>query len=191
MPPKAKFTKQQIIDAAFSIVKTRGEEALTARALGEELCSSARPVFTVFNGMEEVQSAVFAAAKKLYAQYVEEGLNEPLAFRGVGKAYIRFASDEPKLFALLFMREQPSVPNVFGVLNIIEEHYEAILKSIEDGYGFKRDVSEQIYRHLWLYSHGIAALTATKMCAFSAEDVENMLNDVGASIIRKYKSEGK
>ena len=32
MPPKAKFTKEQIIEAALNIVKTHGFDALTARA---------------------------------------------------------------------------------------------------------------------------------------------------------------
>ena len=34
MPPKAKFTRDEIIEAALNIVKTDGIEALTSRALG-------------------------------------------------------------------------------------------------------------------------------------------------------------
>ena len=43
MPPKAKFTKNEIINAGLEIVRRDGFEALTARALGAELGSSARP----------------------------------------------------------------------------------------------------------------------------------------------------
>lgn len=71
MPPKAKFTKEEIIEAAFNIVKTDGFEALTSRALGTHLGSSARPIFTVFKNMDEVQQAVIESAKKLYKEYVE------------------------------------------------------------------------------------------------------------------------
>ena len=52
MPPKAKFTKTEIIEAALNIVRTDGYEALTSRALGIYLGSSARPIFTVFKNME-------------------------------------------------------------------------------------------------------------------------------------------
>ena len=55
MPPKAKFTKAEIIEAALNIVRADGYEALTSRALGTYLGSSARPIFTVFKNMEEVQ----------------------------------------------------------------------------------------------------------------------------------------
>ena len=48
MPPKAKFTKAEIIEAALNIVRADGYEALTSRALGTYLGSSARPIFTVF-----------------------------------------------------------------------------------------------------------------------------------------------
>ena len=66
MPPKPKFTREEIVDAALSIVSERGVDALTARELGERLGSSARPVFTVFKNMEEVQAEVRAAAMRRF-----------------------------------------------------------------------------------------------------------------------------
>ena len=74
MPPKSKFTKDEIVEAALNIVKTDGIEALTSRALGAYLGSSARPIFTVFRNMDEVQKAVIDSAKTLYKEYVRKGL---------------------------------------------------------------------------------------------------------------------
>ena len=74
MPPKAKFTREEVISAALEIVRANGEEALTARSLGEKLGSSARPVFTVFSGMEEVQSEVVSAAKAVYKNMGTDGV---------------------------------------------------------------------------------------------------------------------
>lgn len=107
MPPKAKFTKEEIIEAAFDLVKTDGFEALTSRALGARLGSSARPIFTVFQSMDEVQNAVIETAKALYKEYVDQGLTWKHPFKGVGCRYILFSIREPKLFQLLFMTEQP------------------------------------------------------------------------------------
>ena len=58
MPPKAKFSKEEIVTTALAMVKQQGIEALTARSLAKELGSSARPIFTVFASMEEVQAEV-------------------------------------------------------------------------------------------------------------------------------------
>ena len=58
MPPKAKFSKEEIVASAVEIVRTHGSDALTARALGQALGSSPRPIFTVFQSMEEVRREV-------------------------------------------------------------------------------------------------------------------------------------
>lgn len=191
MPPKAKFNKEEIIAAALEIVKSNGFEALTARSLGQTLGSSARPIFTVFNSMEEVQTAVIAAAKKVYDEYIAIALSEPSAFIGVGKAYIRFAAELPKLFQLLFMREQTAKPNLSNVLGIIDSNNDKILKSVENDYNLNTDDAKAIYEHLWIYSHGIAVLIATRVCSFTGEDVARMLLEVGGGLIRKIRTEGK
>ncbi len=98
MPPRAKFTKEEIVNAALSIIRRDGVEALTSRALGQALGSSARPIFTIFDSMQEVQQETVQAAKALYREYVQRGLGEKPAFKGVGTQYILFSIQEPKLF---------------------------------------------------------------------------------------------
>ncbi len=80
MPPKAKFSKTEITDAALNIVANSGIDALTARSLGEALGSSPRPIFTVFDSMEEVQTQVLKKAEHIYSSLVAEGLKEELPF---------------------------------------------------------------------------------------------------------------
>lgn len=132
MSPKAKFTKAEIIEAALNIVRTAGYEALTSRAVGTYLDSSARPIFTVFKNMEEVQQAMIEAAKALYKEYINKGLTAEHPFKGVGTQYILFSVNEPKLFQLLFMREQKQIPDLSSVLPLIDESYEKILLSIQE-----------------------------------------------------------
>lgn len=187
MPPKAKFTKEEIVEAALNIVKTNGFEALTSRELGTRLGSSARPVFTVFKNMEEVQQAVTEAAKTLYKEYVNKGLRSEHPFKGVGTQYILFSLKEPKLFQCLFMTEQPQIPDLSGVLPLIEESYEEILLSIQDEYGINKSLAEKLYRHLWIYTHGIATLCATKMCRFTDTEISSMITEVFTSILKNMK----
>lgn len=191
MPPKAKFTKDEIISAAFEIVRRRGMEVLTARSLADTLNSSPRPIFTVFAGMDEIVSEVIFKAKALYAEYVRRGLTCVPQFKGVGMQYILFAIQEPKLFQLMFMNERGTVPPLCEVLQLIEDSFEEILASITTSYGFDRDTALRLYYHMWIYSHGIATLCATKMCSFTAEDISRMLTEVCASLIKKIKGEGK
>ncbi len=189
MPPKAKFTREEIISAAFEMVKSDGFEVLTARSLGAKLGSSARPIFTVFKSMEEVQAEVIKKAKRLYESYEDKDMSGTNAFKGSGTGYIRFASDEPKLFQLLFMKEKSEVPSPEMVLEQIDDYSEKILETVEKQYGLSREAAARVYLHLWLYSHGIAVAIATKVCTFTEEQIDMMLLEVGAGIIRKIKTE--
>lgn len=187
MPPKAKFTKARITQAGLEIIRNEGMENLTARALGKKLGSSACPIFTVFENMEEVQAEVTKAAKALYSEYVKRGLEETPAFKGVGMQYILFAIKEPKLFQLLFMSEQPKKPVVENVLPIIEDSYEEILQSVKSSFELSEREAENLYRHLWIYTHGIAVLCATNMCTFTPEEMGRMLTEVRVSVLKEIK----
>lgn len=187
MPPKCKFTREEIVKAALDLTREEGIDALTARALGAKLDSSAKPIFTVFENMEEVQSEVRKAAKALYADYIKTGLSEDIAFKGVGTQYILFSIKEPKLFQLLFMAEQPQKPPVKSILPVIDENYPQILASVQNGYGLDETEAERIYRHLWIYTHGIASLCATNMCSFTAEEINGMMTEVFLGLLKEVK----
>ena len=97
MAPRSKFTRQELIDASFKIVRERGSDALTAKAIADELHISTRPIFTCFGSMDEVRREVRAAAEALYDRYTAEGFRQRVPFFGFGMQYIRFAKEEPSI----------------------------------------------------------------------------------------------
>lgn len=190
MPPRAKYTSEEITQAGLSIVRENGIDALTARSLGERLGSSARPIFTVFQSMEEVQQSVVDAAKEVYKKYIEKGLASELAFKGVGTEYIMFAMQEPKLFQLLFMREKSNVYKLQNVLPVIDDNYAAILNSVQSAYGVDTQTAENLYQHLWIYTHGIATLCVTNLCTFTAEEISRLITQVFLALLKNAKEGG-
>lgn len=178
MPPKAKFTRDEILDMALHITREQGIDAVTARELGNRLGSSARPIFTVFENMDEVKELVILRAKELYRQYVEEGLKKQLAFKGVGIAYIQFAMEQPKLFQLLFMTASEDVKDVSVILPVIDDNYDRILQSVQEPYCLDMEAAQKLYQHLWTYTHGIATMFATGLCNYTMEQLEERLTDV-------------
>ena len=87
------------------------------------------------------------------------------------------------------MKERESAPDLGNILSIIDNYYDKILGAVQSEYGFTTETAQNVYLHMWIYSHGIASLLATNVCSFTNEDISKMLDDVGASIIRKYKAE--
>ena len=70
MPPKAKVTKDMIIDAAFHVVREAGVENMNARTVAKELKCSTQPVMYHFETMEELKRAVYAKADRFHTEYL-------------------------------------------------------------------------------------------------------------------------
>lgn len=189
MPPKFKFTREEIISAALAITRAEGIDAVSARSVAEKLSSSSKPLFSVFENMDELKKETVKAARGVYNRYVGRGLRETPAFKGVGKSYISFAVREPVLFRLLFMREQSEKRDSLKTLPMIDDNYEKILSSVEDCYNLGKEKSQRLYRHLWLYTHGIATLIATGVCSFTNDEISEMLTEVCMSLLKKIKEE--
>ena len=91
MPPKAKYTREEMIAAALELAADRGIEALTARELGAALGTSTRPIFTAFENMEEVLLAVRDAAVERFNAYAKKAETFTPVFKQVGLQMIIFA----------------------------------------------------------------------------------------------------
>lgn len=105
MPPKPKFTKEQMIDAAIELICEKGADRLTARELGKQLGSSSCPIFTLFKDMDEVKTEVKKRAVGVFKSYMAVAENYTPAYKKRGMQWVKFASENPRLFRLLFMQE--------------------------------------------------------------------------------------
>ena len=175
MPPKPKFTKEEIVSAALELVSERGIEALTARELGARLGSSARPIFTVFNSMEEVQEEVRAAALKRFESYAEKAMDYTPVFKQVGMQMILFAIEEPKLYQLVYMSENAGATDFEGIVEQLGDVAQLCVDVIQRDYGLSESDAKTLFEHVWIYTFGIGALCATGMCRFSQEEIVQML----------------
>ena len=176
MPPKAKYTREQIIDTAYGMVRQYGEDMLSARNLASALGTSTSPIFAVFDSIDEVMSEVRKKATELYRKYLDEGLSQAHAFKGAGLKYIQFAKDEPELFKLLFMRSGIEEPTKY-----LPEYYmfePQVRGTIKDSYNMNDPGAMRLYNHLSVYTYGIAVLFAQRNYVFSDEDVNEMLSEV-------------
>ena len=90
MPPKVKFQKEEIVNAALNVARQKGIEAVTAREVAAALKVSPRPIFTWFDSMEQLKAEVYGLAKGIYRNYIGEGALQAALFdqarRGVGRS---------------------------------------------------------------------------------------------------------
>lgn len=176
MPPKPKFTKEEIVQAALGIVSREGVEALTAKELGDALGSSARPIFTVFSSMKEVQGEVRAAAMRRFESYAEQKLSDMPLFKQVGMQMVQFGVREPKLYQLLFMQENRNAISFDDVFGELGPTAETCIRSIQEEHHLTETEAKLLFENVWIYTFGIGALCATRMCQFSESGLGEMLS---------------
>lgn len=177
MPPKPKFTKEEIVETALELVSQRGLEALTARELGAALGSSARPIFTVFENMEELQGEVRKAAMARFEGFAEKHLPDMPIFKQVGMQMVLFGLREPKLYQLLFMQEQENPSGFDHMLSMLGDTADRCMAAIEADYGLKPQQAKKLFENVWIYTFGIGTLCATGVCRFTQEELSQLLTD--------------
>lgn len=175
MPPKPKFTREEIVQTALDIVSQKGVEALTAKELGDALGSSARPIFTVFRSMKEVHDAVRDAAMHRFEQFAEQKLPDMPLFKQVGMQMVLFGAREPKLYQLLFMQENCNAISFDDVFGALGPAARTCIGLIQETYHLTQAEARRLFETVWIYTFGVGALCATRMCQFSEAQLGQML----------------
>ena len=188
MPPKAKFTKEEIVTTAFTIVRKLGINALTARSLAKELGSSSRPIFTVFENMEDLQTEVRNAAMKEFESYAEAAAEYTPAFKQIGIQMIQFANREQKLFQLLYMQKHNDSKCFEEHLKYLGDTGELCLTMLEQEYALNRTEAVALFKQVWIFTYGICVLCATGACRFDEKDIQEMLSREFASMLGLIKT---
>ena len=184
MPPKFKFKREEIVEAAVNLTRRGGVDAVTARGIAGELGVSTQPIFTCFKNMEEAKEEVRIYAEKLCHNYLEKGVEATISFFGFGMAYIRFAKEEPELYKMLFINPDKKGESMLDTLSGIRL---IVINSIEKTYRFNEKESKRLFRDLWLAVHSIATLCVGGICPFSDEEIAKILTGFSVSICKSIK----
>ncbi len=186
MPPKARITKEMILNAVLEITRGTGFETVNARSIARKLQCSTRPIFTCYENMEELKNDFLDFAFEAYNRYVVDYSNSikvnPCLLLPL--SYIAFAQEETHLFKLLFISDMD--------LNMKEEKdfYKEIGNETKAMHfaqmaGIGLESAKGIFLDLFLYSHGIAVLTATNKIALHKNSVEKMVTNVLSALLAR------
>ena len=153
MPPKFKFTKEEILDAAFTIVRLKGWNGLTTRALADQLGSSARPIYSFFKTMKDMEEEIVKrAVDLLYEFMVKNRTGDNWHDHGIG--YVMFAREEKHLFRCMNDENHIIYFKKYG--DVI---FNTLTSSLSDYLPFKGLTEEEILKvqvTRWLFAHGLA-----------------------------------
>ncbi len=172
MPPKPKFSKDKITKTAYKIIKKEGINSLTARNIANKLESSARPIFTVFENMEDLKNSVREKVLKEFLHFIKIAENDGSLFANMAKRTVRYAIVEPELFKVLFgwgiiteNKNGLSVCNIKG----IEDTY---IEAISEEYNIEYSKAKIFFEKIWINIFGMATLVMGRTISMSEQEIE-------------------
>lgn len=190
MPPKAKITKDMILHTVLDITRETGFETVNARSIADKLQCSTRPIFTCYENMEELKKDFLDFAYEYYLQYVSSFSSSEQIIPSLllPLSYIEFAAEETHLFKLLFMNDMDlNMAEAKDFYN--EADNEKRAAAFSETIGVELERAKVIFLDLFLYTHGIAVLTAAGKIAFDRGSAEKMLMNLLSAFINQEPSD--
>lgn len=188
MPPKVKFSKEEIVNAAVALTREQGFEAVTARNVGARLGTSSKPVYVAFDDMGQLKREVLRHAMMLSQGYCQREMERGQypAYKATGMAYVRFAKEESNLFRLLYMRDRSNEEEDLAA----DGNFNTVVKLVENQTGLDVAAANLFHGEMWSFVHGIATMFATSYLDWNFELVDRMLTDVYEGLRLRYAQEG-
>lgn len=184
--PERKFSRADIIEAAFRVIRSQGWDKCSARAIARELGASTMPLYSGLKSMKTLEDEIAKKASDLLISYQMKPWSE-FGFLDMGVGYVMFAQEEKHLFRMMYYRE-PGTPAerdmqrkyrtyVFDVLLEKLEHEEIMA-------GLSPPQRESVLYQMWVFSHGLAVLINNAVIdPMSKEEITRWLMDTGGLII--------
>lgn len=186
--PKAKITREMVIDAAFEVTRIMGSENVNARTVSEKLGCSTQPVMYHFARIEEMKRAVYEKADRFHTEYLMN-ITDPQegVMLGIGLNYIRFAIKEPNLFKFLF-QSGFAVEN--SLLDMIDsEELIPVLSAMREAMEMDMEQTKEVFLTIALFAHGYASIIANNSLEYDEKVVAKHLEKAYRGAVSAVQNE--
>ena len=182
MPPKPKYTKEEIINAAYGLAREEGIDAVVARAVGSRLGTSSSPIFSVFENMDELKNEVTKKAREYFSGYMRDVFDYTPAFKEYGLRWVRFALTEQNLYSMLFLSKAPEGPYGY-YFEGAEDLLDALACEIMKNFCIEKDDAERILREMTVHANGIASFAINRGSSVSEDELSRELSEICIGLV--------
>ncbi len=166
--PKIKFTKDDILNAAYDVMKQNGIKHISARRIAEKFKGSTAPIYANFSTIDELKKEVIRMAEEKLNEYLYRDYTGRELF-DAAMGFIKFARDEKELFRAIFLDAAEGFSDLFDKTMRALLKEEIVLKSFPKlSFTQAKDGIER----LWVHLFGYATLV------FVSTNPENETNEV-------------
>lgn len=167
--PKARISREMVIDAAFEVARSMGAENVNARTVSEKLCCSTQPVMYHFAKIEEMKRAVYEKADRFHTGYLMDIDPKKGVMLSIGLNYIRFAVREPNLFRFLFQSGFAVENSLLDMIN--SEELVPVLSAMSEAMEMDMERTKEVFTTIALFAHGYASIIANNSLEYDEKVV--------------------
>lgn len=184
MPRPVKYDREAIAQAALGLVRESGMDALNARAVAARMGCSTQPLYSAFDGMDDLRREIYVRAGALFERSVS-GLHLPDVppYKATGLALLRFANEESRLYRLLFLSGEA---RAHGGSADLERAAEQSCEAIMAATGYSRQTARAFHAHMFIFIQGLAAMIATGYAPYDEKACSAALTDQYTALRRLY-----
>lgn len=175
MPAKPKFTKEQLVDAAYELLREGGEDCISAREVGKRVNSSSSPVFTLFENMEELRYLVWKKAIGEFNSRIALSQAFRPAYKKMGMEIVRFAIEEPHLFRYLLLSDNSNNEKRAGAAALKTQSLTCAIANIMSTYELNPECAEFLFNQMYVFTLGLATMFANKVITYDETAVCDIL----------------
>lgn len=189
MPPKARISKEMILETGLRIIRTEGAEHLNVRRIAAVLDCSTQPVMYHYSTVNDLKHALYAAADALHTEFImtpDASAENPLL--SIGLRYIRFAEEEKHLFRFLFQSDQFQNTS-FRALTSRENI--PFIQPLCDAAGLHPAQGEAVFAVLFTCVHGAASLIANNSLEYDEAYFAALLERTFYGAVKAVTEESK
>lgn len=159
MPASCKITKEEIIKKAVVMVNKKGWESINARDLAKALKISTKPLYRIYQNMDEIKEDMYKEIYKQYDEFITSRVDNKKALVTLCVAYVEFAKYYKNLFISLFLSNNLKWKSIDDVLN--EKWNQGAIINLVNKQGYTFEEAKELFMHVWLYANGLATLIST------------------------------
>jgi len=181
MPPQKKFSREEIIQAAFEIARVEGLDHITIRKVASRLGSSIAPIYVNFANVEELIQAVIGKISELSREILMD-MDTGNPFHDIGAASLRFAKEYSVLFRELVMKQNDHMKGYDQDMApfLVEQ-----MKEDADLAGFEDEELRLILLKMRIFQLGLSVMIANGLLpeSFSEEQAMALLDQTAGDVI--------
>ncbi len=159
MPATIELSKEHIVKVAVKMVNDDGWDSVNARSLAKKLGVSTKPLYRIYNNMDEIKNDIYKEISKQYDEFITSRVDNKKALITLCIAYVEFAQEYKNLFISLFLSNNLKWKSFENVLD--EKWNQSTIINLVNKHGYSFDEAKTLFMNLWLYANGLATLIAT------------------------------